>query len=96
MATITIPPQPGCQRARTVRPAWRRRALAGLRIATAVGAILLLGEGCDLDSISSSAPTTCREAGSQCALPEGPLGVCERTTCAPGEPPPCFRCTPQH
>ena len=38
----------------------------------------------------------CEEAGRQCVLPAGPLGVCERTRCRPGEEEPCFQCTPQH
>ena len=75
---------------------FRRRQLVRLRVAVALATTALVLAACDLDSISSGAPQTCREAGTQCALPEGPLGVCERTNCASGDPGPCFRCTPQH
>ncbi len=51
---------------------------------------------CNPGSLSSDPPVRCAETGVQCQLPEGPLGVCERSPCAPGEIPPCFKCTPQH
>ena len=52
--------------------------------------------GCE-DSFFESGPTTrCTEVASQCVLPEGPLGVCERTPCAAESEAPCFVCTPQH
>ena len=50
---------------------------------------------CD-DLIEDGPSHYCEEAGRQCVLPEGPLGVCERTRCRPGEEEPCFQCTPQH
>jgi hypothetical protein len=68
--------------------AWLRRA--GLLVAAATALM-----GCDLGSAPGPSQT-CREAGMQCTLPEGPLGVCERTTCPSGTSAPCFRCTPQH
>jgi hypothetical protein len=52
--------------------------------------------GCDLGTISTVPAARCTETGTQCQLAGGPLGVCERTACAPGESPPCFQCTPQH
>ena len=59
----------------------------------ALSALLLLG----CDGFGSAGPSaTCTEAGVQCQLPEGPLGVCERSPCPSGEAPPCFSCTPQH
>jgi hypothetical protein len=51
---------------------------------------------CDRSSLSASPATTCAEVGAQCQLAEGPLGVCERSPCAAGGTPPCFRCIPQH
>ena len=66
------------------------------RLGTGIGlAALFVTLSCDLGSVS--APTTaCVEAATQCQLPDGPLGVCERTSCAPGKQPPCFQCVPQH
>ena len=61
----------------------------------AVTALAML-MACDPGSHSGSAPARCDEAGVQCQLPEGPLGVCERTTCATAATPPCFVCVPQH
>jgi hypothetical protein len=51
---------------------------------------------CELASLSEAPPSTCVEAAMQCQLPDGPLGVCERSTCAAGAQPPCFQCVPQH
>lgn len=60
-------------------------------------AIALLGvAACDPGSFSGAPPGVCTESGLQCQLPDGPLGVCERSPCSPGETPPCFECTPQH
>ena len=39
--------------------------------------------GCEPMSVTSPASAVCSEAGVQCQLPEGPLGVCERAPCAP-------------
>lgn len=78
-----------CTRSLGAASAWLRRA--GLLVAAAAALT-----GCDLGSTSGGPSQTCREAGRQCVLPEGPLGVCERTTCPSGTSAPCFRCTPQH
>jgi hypothetical protein len=48
---------------------------------------------CDGNFVASGPVEICREAGQQCTLDKGPLGVCERENCD-GEI--CFRCTPQH
>ena len=50
--------------------------------------------GCD--GLVASGPGPCAEAGAQCLLRDGPLGVCERTICDESAQPPCFACTPQH
>ncbi len=60
----------------------------------AITALILLA--CDPGSLSTGPSATCTESGVQCQLPEGPLGVCERSQCMPGATPPCFQCTPQH
>jgi len=65
---------------------WRRGA-----------ALLALAlSACDPDSLSAGPSSLCTQSGAQCQHPDGPLGVCERAQCLPGESPPCFRCTPQH
>ena len=58
------------------------------------------GPGCDSDFLASGPVRICTEVAVQCVLPEGPLGVCERTPCggegggeAAGA---CFACAPQH
>lgn len=51
---------------------------------------------CDPSALSTGPSATCEESGARCQLPKGPLGVCERSQCAPGATPPCFQCTPQH
>ena len=63
-------------------------------IAAAFTALALAA--CDPISLSSGPAATCIEPGAQCQLPDGPLGVCERSPCPAGAPPPCFQCTPQH
>jgi len=50
----------------------------------------------DSGSLSAPSAARCVAVADQCQLPEGPLGVCERSACAAGETPPCFKCTPQH
>lgn len=46
---------------------------------------------------SNPIPSTCAQHGARCKLPTGPLGVCDSVPCpAPGDPPPCLRCIPQH
>ena len=60
-------------------------------------AIACLCSGCDFSSLSAPpVSTACTQIGSQCQLPDGPLGVCEQTHCKPGQQPPCFTCTSQH
>jgi len=54
------------------------------------------GLGCDMDSLSAAAPSSCTDFGSQCQLGGGPLGVCDHHVCSEDEAPPCFVCTPQH
>ena len=51
---------------------------------------------CDAGFLTEAPSASCTEAGVQCRLETGPLGVCERTSCPPGAAPPCFACTPQH
>ena len=68
----------------------RSGALAAL---AAIGACAL---GCEPSSTEPAAGAVCREAGVQCALPGGPLGVCERAACAAGAAEPCFVCVAQH
>lgn len=73
---------------------------AALRIALALPRALLaaglLLAACEREAFVREEPSGCRSAGEQCSLEEGPLGVCERASCGPGEEPPCFECTPQH
>ena len=52
--------------------------------------------GCRAGDTKPVPSATCTEAGTQCQLPEGPLGVCEQSHCRVGEAPPCYRCIPQH
>ncbi len=61
-----------------------------------VAIALVAFAACDPGSLSEGAPAECVESGTQCRLPEGPLGVCERSTCANGAGPLCFQCVPQH
>lgn len=58
----------------------------------AVGAIA----GCDAGLVADAPTVVCGEAGDQCQLAAGPLGVCERTACTAGEESPCFECVSQH
>ena len=51
---------------------------------------------CDTNFEVPAAATVCTQSGVQCQMPEGPLGVCERTHCSDGTQMPCFQCTPQH
>lgn len=67
------------------------------RVPLGIGlAALFAAFACDMAAVSEPAPTACVEAAAQCQLPDGPLGVCERSTCEPGAQPPCFQCVPQH
>jgi len=68
-----------------------------VNVSTALVAVFALSAvACDLEPTASAPTSTCTEAGSQCQLSAGPLGVCERLECRSGETPPCFQCTPQH
>ena len=58
--------------------------------------LLVLLLGCGRDATKPAALATCTEQGTQCQLPEGPLGVCEQSHCRLDEKPPCYRCIPQH
>ena len=59
--------------------------------------ITFLCSGCDFSSFSTPpVSAACAQIGSQCQLPDGPLGVCEQTHCKSGQQPPCFSCTSQH
>ena len=62
--------------------------------------VLALGAwscSCDLDSFAEpSVAASCSSIGSQCSLPNGPLGVCQEAPCVGGAKPPCFKCTAQH
>lgn len=52
---------------------------------------------CDSAGISTApVAAACSSIGSQCQLPDGPLGVCQETPCGVGEARPCFKCTSQH
>jgi len=70
------------------------RSLPRFNTIAAIAALVLLA--CEPSALSTGPSATCTESGAQCPLPEGPLGVCERSQCAPGETLPCFQCTPQH
>lgn len=74
------------------RPTERRPRIA--MVAAVMSALLVIG--CGDDFIAAAPAAECLEVATQCRLPEGPLGVCERRTCGEGESPPCFACTPQH
>lgn len=67
-----------------------------LVVAASIAALGLAMVACDLEATAPAPTPTCTETGAQCQLPDGPLGVCERSACGPGEAAPCFRCTPQH
>jgi hypothetical protein len=64
--------------------------------ALAALAALLACDPSSQTSQSSPSRARCSAVADQCELASGPLGVCERAACAPGETPPCFQCTPQH
>ena len=61
----------------------------------AVASIAILS-ACGPDATQPAPLADCKEAGVQCQLPEGPLGVCEQSHCEPGQAAPCYRCIPQH
>jgi hypothetical protein len=58
--------------------------------------LLAILTGCGPDATQPAPTAECREAGAQCQLSAGPLGVCEQSHCEPGQAPPCYRCIPQH
>jgi hypothetical protein len=70
----------------------RRRRTARLCAALLASGLV----ACDTGALTAGPTDRCTEAGVQCQLPAGPLGVCERAPCGPGETAPCFQCTPQH
>ena len=70
--------------------------LRRVRLATLAAFSVLICVACDSSSLSNNPPGVCTESGAQCQLPEGPLGVCERSPCPGGAVSPCFQCTPQH
>lgn len=70
-----------------------RNRFGALVVLAAFGSALL---GCEPSSTAPRADAACREAGVQCALPDGPLGVCERAACPSGAVDPCFVCVSQH
>jgi hypothetical protein len=61
---------------------------------SAVTALIIAS--CDAIPQSDGPAAKCLESGVQCVLPEGPLGVCERSPCPASETSPCFQCIPQH
>lgn len=63
---------------------------------SAFAALAAFALGCEPSSTAPAAGAVCREAGVQCALPGGPLGVCERAACPAGAADPCFVCVSQH
>ena len=82
---------------RLVRGAPVARALRRLALGTATLLAATLASACDLSGLSESLPGQCSEAGAQCQLATGPLGVCEqKLLCAAGEAEPCFLCVSQH
>lgn len=70
--------------------------VATLGIPTLGVATALLFTGCDASLLETAPSGVCTEAGAQCQLPTGPLGVCERSQCPSGVPSPCFECISQH
>jgi hypothetical protein len=58
--------------------------------------LLVVALGCDSGALIEGPAPEYSEAGVQCALPDGPLGVCERRRCNVEETSPCFQCTSQH
>ena len=58
--------------------------------------LLIAVLGCDSGALIEGPAPECSEAGAQCVLPDGPLGVCERRRCNVEETSPCFQCTSQH
>jgi len=78
----------------TSDPRSRPRNLSIFDKLAVIAPLVLLA--CDPSSLSTGPSDICTESGARCQLSKGPLGVCERSQCAPGETPPCFQCTPQH
>lgn len=65
-------------------------------IAWLLASVALFLTACDASVLESAAPTVCTEAGAQCQLPTGPLGVCERSQCPADAIGPCYDCISQH
>lgn len=73
------------------------RSLASTIALVPAAALLAALLACDPGATATSPPSaTCTEAGVQCQLKDGPLGVCGQSHCRVDEVPPCFRCIPQH
>ncbi len=75
------------------------RNLTAARPCLVIGLIALsasLLNACDASVLTTAPSTVCTEAGAQCQLPNGPLGVCERSQCPDGTNAPCFACISQH
>ncbi|MGH7785673.1 MAG: hypothetical protein ACRERC_02345 [Candidatus Binatia bacterium] len=59
--------------------------------------VSLLCSACDGAGFSAApVAAACASIGSQCQLPDGPLGVCQEAPCGAGAARPCFKCTSQH
>jgi hypothetical protein len=71
-----------------------RIAVIAVIAGAALSALLLCA--CDTNVLGTPTSAVCTEAGAQCQLPTGPLGVCERAQCPAGVASPCFECISQH
>lgn len=72
-----------------------RRSPAAVSLGS-IAAAVLFASACDAGFVADAPSGLCTEAGVQCPLEKGQLGVCEQTRCI-GEPkPPCFACVSQH
>jgi hypothetical protein len=64
------------------------------------GVIAVIAAGlttaCDGDFVATGPVAVCAEAGRQCQLADGPLGVCEQRPCQTDQRASCFVCTSQH
>jgi hypothetical protein len=68
----------------------------GLRLLAAVLAVAAMGCPGSSSSGRGAPPEHCTKMGERCSLGKGVLGVCSESHCAPGQQPPCIRCTGQH
>jgi hypothetical protein len=51
---------------------------------------------CPGAEVATPKPKICQSVGQQCQMPEGPLGVCNVSTCEAGQRQPCLKCISQH